>query len=376
MKDNTCLCQCVAITVLVAKALRIEVDLIFKISEKYLSEGVIDPSIKHQLEKESERVLHVFRENNLVGQAQLLASKYITRSPNMAVIYLYTDRGDLVHCNNCDADMLVPTGADKCPYCYYEGRLQWHDENNQESTVSQLDYNPNYVLVTKNAPESSEYLCDETLKNEFNIEPNPNHKYKRQMKKNHNKASEKQPTGQCTVQELAHRLLSLNTGEELNFSENPDGSDYWGAKYLEVFEQHIIIFGYYGGPYIQLYETEKDVLSDMVRHLCYHLNKKEEEIIYTFDVAKQETNTSSKENIVSSFFFYMWNGWCKEECKIVFGWEFQHFWDKWCEMCKIYKVYSAAEKFYADLTEHNRVKLVNRACELYDGRARRKLLPE
>ncbi|MBF0578181.1 hypothetical protein [Dysgonomonas sp. GY617] len=94
------------------------------------------------------------------------------------------------------------------------------------------------------------------------------------MKKTHNKTPKEQPTGQCTVHELAQKLLTLNTGEELSFSENPDGSDYWGAKYLEVFEQHIIVFGYYGGPYFQLYETEKNVLSDMIRHLCYHLNKK------------------------------------------------------------------------------------------------------
>ena len=104
------------------------------------------------------------------------------------------------------------------------------------------------------------------------------------MNKLHNTHPEKQPTGQCTVKELAQQLLDMNIGEELNFSENQDGSDYWGAKYMEVFEQQIILFGYYGGPSLQLYETEKDVLADMIRHLCYHLNKKEEDIIYTFDV--------------------------------------------------------------------------------------------
>ncbi len=192
------------------------------------------------------------------------------------------------------------------------------------------------------------------------------------MSKIHNKHPQKQPTGQCTVLELAKRLLDLNIGEEINFSENQDGSDYWGAKYMEVFEQQIILFGYYGGSHLQLYEIEKDVLADMVRHLGYHLNKKEEDIIYTFDVIMNEDNISTKENIVSSFFFFMWNGWCKEECKIIFGWEFQHFWDKWCGMCKIYNVYSATEKYYADLTQGNRVKLVNRACEIYNGSERRK----
>ena len=35
------------------------------------------------------------------------------------------------------------------------------------------------------------------------------------------------------------------------------------------------------------------------------------------------------ENAVSSFFYYMWNAWSKEECKVVFGGMYLHFWDKW-----------------------------------------------
>ena len=35
------------------------------------------------------------------------------------------------------------------------------------------------------------------------------------------------------------------------------------------------------------------------------------------------------ENAVSSFFYYMWNAWSKEECKIVFGGMYKHFWEKW-----------------------------------------------
>lgn len=283
------------------------------------------------------------------------------------IIHHYTDSGDLVHCNMCEANMLVPTGADKCPHCYFEGGLQWLNEEKQEATVSELDLTPQYALVTRNDPEPSEYLSDEVFKDKFNLQPNPKHKYKRQMIKTQNKTPQKQPTGYCTIHELAQRLLLLNIDEELNFSENPDGSDYWGGKSLKVFEQQIVVFGYYGGPSFQLYELEKNVLADMVRHLCYHLNKKEEDTIYTFDVAKPET----KETIVSSLFFYMWNGWCKEECETVFGYEFQHFWEKWCGICRVYKVYSATEKFYADLTQHNRVKLVNRACEVYDGSKRR-----
>ena len=68
------------------------------------------------------------------------------------------------------------------------------------------------------------------------------------------------------------------------------------------------------------------------------------------------------ENTVSSFFFYMWTSWCEEECRIVFATVgYKHFWDNWCIATKN-TAHGAAEKFYADLTTHNRVLLVNRAC--------------
>lgn len=175
------------------------------------------------------------------------------------IIYHYTDSGDLVHCNMCNANMLVPRGADKCPKCYYEGALQWFDDGKKEATVSQLDLIPEYALVTKNNPEPTEYLSDEVLKEEFNMEPNPQHKY-------------------------------IDT---------------------------------------------------------------------------------DKENIVSSFFFYMWNSWRKEECQAAFGWEWEHFWNIWTHHAKD-TARGATEKFYADLTTNNRAKLVSRACLVYNGDVRRK----
>lgn len=77
----------------------------------------------------------------------------------------------------------------------------------------------------------------------------------------------------------------------------------------------------------------------------------------------------TKTNIVSSFFFYMWNSWCEEECKIVFGSSYKHFWDKWNEMSPT-SVFGSAEKFYAELSENNRTLLVERACRAYDGNRR------
>lgn len=75
----------------------------------------------------------------------------------------------------------------------------------------------------------------------------------------------------------------------------------------------------------------------------------------------------TNENIVSSFFFYMWNGWgTKEECRQVFGNLCDHFWAKWCEFFREYRG-GAAEMFYAGLSDDNRRKLVERACAVYNG---------
>ena len=77
------------------------------------------------------------------------------------------------------------------------------------------------------------------------------------------------------------------------------------------------------------------------------------------------------ENAVSSFFYYMWNAWSKEECKAVFGDMYRHFWDKWSALADK-SIFGAAERFFAELSENNQKLLVERAVTLYDGRAFRK----
>ena len=77
------------------------------------------------------------------------------------------------------------------------------------------------------------------------------------------------------------------------------------------------------------------------------------------------------ENAVSSFFYYMWNAWCEEECKVVYGDMYRHFWEKWSLMTDK-GIFGAAERFYAELTDRYREKLVERAVSLYDGKSRRK----
>ena len=74
----------------------------------------------------------------------------------------------------------------------------------------------------------------------------------------------------------------------------------------------------------------------------------------------------TNENIVSSFFYYMWNRWSKAECETVFGSMAGHFWAKWCGLSST-TLSGAAERFYAELGNNARDKIVERACELYDG---------
>lgn len=75
-------------------------------------------------------------------------------------------------------------------------------------------------------------------------------------------------------------------------------------------------------------------------------------------------------NAVSSFHYYMWNAWSKEECEITFGGMYNHFWEKWNSLASK-SIFGAAERFYAELSDTYRELLVNRAVTLYDGRARR-----
>lgn len=78
----------------------------------------------------------------------------------------------------------------------------------------------------------------------------------------------------------------------------------------------------------------------------------------------------TNENIVSSFFYYMWNTWSKEECEAI-QWtcEPDHIWRKWGEACDC-GARGAAEKFYMELSDINRQALVERATILYNGRSK------
>lgn len=78
-----------------------------------------------------------------------------------------------------------------------------------------------------------------------------------------------------------------------------------------------------------------------------------------------------KKNDVTSFLYYMWNAWNKEECAIAFnksqcGW--LHLWKKWEHYSNINNRYGAVEEFFANLDETNQDLLVERAVTVYNRR--------
>lgn len=62
------------------------------------------------------------------------------------IIYSNVHHGDRVRCNNCESNMLLPTGADKCPECGAEGTLEWTNDVEELHTVDSTDISsPNYL---------------------------------------------------------------------------------------------------------------------------------------------------------------------------------------------------------------------------------------
>lgn len=77
-----------------------------------------------------------------------------------------------------------------------------------------------------------------------------------------------------------------------------------------------------------------------------------------------------EKNDVASFFYYMWNCWCEQECETA-GCGWRHLWNKWCQYSSKHQGFGAAEEFFANLSEDNQDLLVKRALELYDRRKTR-----
>lgn len=62
------------------------------------------------------------------------------------IIYNNVHHGDWVRCNNCETNMLLPIGADKCPECGAEGTFEYVNGAENFHTVDATDIGfPNYL---------------------------------------------------------------------------------------------------------------------------------------------------------------------------------------------------------------------------------------
>lgn len=73
--------------------------------------------------------------------------------------------GDLVHCNNCEKDMLVDIGTDTCPCCKKAGTLSWKCEP-REYSLEEVD-TLNKPLVEEKRKEEVSKTMKSLLLNRF-----------------------------------------------------------------------------------------------------------------------------------------------------------------------------------------------------------------
>lgn len=66
-------------------------------------------------------------------------------------------------------------------------------------------------------------------------------------------------------------------------------------------------------------------------------------------------------NDVTSFHYYMWNSWCKKECELIFGGDYDHIWNIWIHTKGDIGI------FYGMLDNACRNLLTGRALKLYEN---------
>lgn len=92
-----------------------------------------------------------------------IAEQSITKMNKVETIHAYVENGDLVKCNNCDTNMLLPCGADKCPKCKAEGCMSWINEEVQECNYDEL-IKRHYNIKRCNELRPEQYLSKEIIK--------------------------------------------------------------------------------------------------------------------------------------------------------------------------------------------------------------------
>lgn len=61
-------------------------------------------------------------------------------------LYVYSPVGNLCHGNNCDIDILIPTGEDICPHCKFDGGMRWIIDD-REKSVKDKEISDNFNII-------------------------------------------------------------------------------------------------------------------------------------------------------------------------------------------------------------------------------------
>lgn len=91
----------------------------------------------------------------------------------------------------------------------------------------------------------------------------------------------RKPINKLTIEQIAAKIYLLPVNQEFNFAESEDGSNYWGAKRMNVFEYDIIIIGYYGwAPTFWLDLNDPDGYQCLLESMLQHFS---EEFLWVFE---------------------------------------------------------------------------------------------
>lgn len=173
-----------------------------------------------------------------------------------------------------------------------------------------------------------------------------------------NKIKRRIPVSNCTLSDLADKLLNIEPNTELNFSKNPDGSDYYGAKRISIFDCDILMWGYYGHSYLYTFDFSTGEKDDIIEALKKEFDT---DAVYLFEQEQSDIQEIHKRIEIYTYLSQIWN---KNECEIVFGNMWQHFWSKWLGWSRTKPMEEAIKIYCGELTPHNWSKIVNRVKQI------------
>lgn len=102
-----------------------------------------------------------------------------------------------------------------------------------------------------------------------------------------NKIKRRIPVSNCTLSDLADKLLAMPPQTMMKIAEEKDGSETWGAECIKKFGLCVLHFGYEGGFGYEIHNeeshnTKEESRADLIEKLKYHLNKEEYDTVYLY----------------------------------------------------------------------------------------------